>query len=935
MSAAWTFWLAAGTPPETATALSASLKHCGASVYAGGEPPPDTSCAIAVVSWLDGQHDALIDSLLSCRDQHGEFTRRFVVFAPVPSSMERLVQGLPAVCRASLTSSSPVLTSLSPSDVRRFLEKEVDSARPNPIFDLFLQARAQNRPMGPFGHNADDDIVNRILAPARLMLLQRRAPLIQQAHKDLWSRFEKEVLAQGPEEELTALHRQLQAMALPIRSWIMNGAQLSVRDLSDFMSLMTTIRQASGTTTQARRGKSDREQSQPKRGSPSYLRLLVVDDHSRDWECVFNELRVEVLQQGVDLQIEYSADGKSLLSSGPPVTSSINYSAYDLVILDVFLGAADGRQVLKRIRRDTSTVPVLLWTTSQDPKILSDAYLANGILLKKALSWEDFRESVLLWCCRGYAARTKSLPNAFFNHAIISPACRELAVAMHEWCLKQLDSFHALDNEFFRYFTDHGGRHIVKLWELLERALQPFLHGDKELLADDRDERELELLGLYLAVICHELGMFPMRIGGAGGAVENFAAVDKQYLNDVRALHAARGMVLLADDKRVSGGSGRFWNDRRGRELGGQLRADSLKPMAARVATLVGYHARLFKSLQTDDFLNWGAAGTDLNRKLKSLGAPSSVLSRTDGEFRLAFRRVARIFWPGRGDGSKKGLDNSEYQDRRERCERLRRQCALFRFVDALDITASRNPADFLIGTNSLPAKQYGENLKRELCIDAGFNNGDVFVVMSVKPPAKHDVAEVLRYVKEKRLLPPKEQPVAVHACGLIDTKPFEALIATPWMPPEGGNWTEPKWLDERSAKCFQKPLDAWLASFWQALLTPAGSADFIGHLRKMKILDMSQDPRLLFDGAEIICGLAALSVAGEILDEYAAIVDGQLNEKIRLSAEGRSSSGSHQGFVWRREAWRDKRLPTSLTSLAKFLPKDEFVGFETPPAQH
>jgi len=846
--------------------------------------------------------------------------------------MDRLAQGLPAVCRAALTSSSPVLTSLSPVDVNHFLEAGIDGARPNPNLDLFLQARTLNRPMGPFGHNADDDIVNRILAPARLMLLQGKAPLIKKEHRDLWTRFKKSKVFTERMTDPTALDRQLRAMADYIHAWILEDKPVRVRDLSDFMSLMTTIRRASGASTQAKRDKAARPELHPRTGSLCHFRLLVVDDHSKDWEGVFKELQAELLQQGVELHLAYSLDGKSLLSNDLRADSSVNYSSYDLIILDVFLGAADGRQVLKRIRRDTSTVPVLLWTTSQDPKILSDAYLANGILLKKALSWEDFRDSVLLWCRRGYAARTVTLPNAFFNHAIVNHDCRELAVAMHEWCLKQLDSFHALDNEFFRYFTDHGGRHIVKLWELLERALQPFLHDGTELLADDRDEREQEILGLYLAVICHELGMFPMRIGGA---VENFATVGKEYLNDVRALHAVRGLVLLADDKRVNGGRGRFWNDRRGRELGEQLRVASMKPMAPRVAVLVGYHARLFKSLQKDDFLNWRSAGTDLNSKLKTLGAPSSVLSRTDGEFRLAFRRVARVFSPGKEDTSKKGADCKEFRDRLDRFQRLRRQCALFRFVDAIDITASRNPADFLIGTNNLPAKQYGENLKRELCIDAGFEGGDVFVVMSVTVPARDDVAEVLRYVRDKRLLSSKEQPIAAHACDLIDTAAFERLVAMPWMPPEGENWDSPNWIEKESTKCFQKPLDAWLAQFWKAMMSPTGNANFIKHLGKMKVLDNdSQDPRLLFHGAEIICGLTALSVAGEILDEYAAIVDGQLQKRIRLPPQGRTKDGFHLGFVWRTEAWRDSKLPPSLISIAKFLPKEEFSGFELPSSQ-
>jgi hypothetical protein len=99
------------------------------------------------------------------------------------------------------------------------------------------------------------------------------------------------------------------------------------------------------------------------------------------------------------------------------------------------------------------------------------------------------------------------------------------------------------------------------LWELLEQAFQPFLQDAKEaLLPIDEKQRELEILGLYLAVICHELGMFPMKIGEK---VEDFAILGRGYLDDVRSLHAVRGMVLLHDATPVDEKQelGQYWND--------------------------------------------------------------------------------------------------------------------------------------------------------------------------------------------------------------------------------------------------------------------------------------------------------------------------------------------------------------------------------------
>ena len=583
----------------------------------------------------------------------------------------------------------------------------------------------------------------------------------------------------------------------------------------------------------------------------------------------------------LDVRFEFSLDGEAICCAGEPANALLDFSQFDLVVLDVFLGGSRGTDTLRRLRRDFSQLPVLLWTTSRDEEITAEATLANGILLKKTVTWEQLQNAVRTWAPHGKAMRTHTLPNPFFNHAIKNLKYRNLAVQFHEWCLKQLDSFHALDGEYFRFFTDHGGRHIVKLWELMERTLRPFLQDDKQtVLPTDPNPRELEILGLYLAVICHELGMFPMRIGDN---VEDFSKLGAGYLDDVRSLHAVRGMVLLHDSKSSPDGKhiGQYWNDNRGRELGAMLRAEDLHELADRLAVLVGYHARVFKSLGEDEFLNWKKSQRGLDAKIKKLASPVPSLSRTDDAFRSTYLALESVF-----------------KDSPIR-ERLRRQCALFRFVDALDITASRNPAEFLVGSGTLPTKQYAENLKRELCRCATIENGDVRVEMAVQAPSFKMVKAIIFYVHDKKLMEKEDHKNAVKAfCFVQDELAARPHVKMPWIVP-----TKPSGRSQifkaSSALLLQKPLDCWLKEVWKLLIEEKGNTELIKHLKKLNILDAkAQAPKLRFEGAKAIASVTALSVAGELLDEYQAIVEAELSDKIRLP-DSKSNSGFRWGGAW------------------------------------
>jgi CheY-like chemotaxis protein len=792
-----------------------------------------------------------------------------------------------------------------------------------------------------FIHGGALDVTNIVLAPARMICnaecgheekkeaweywAKRNEKWIKDVRKSLDSswcelpkRGEKNSLALELFETWSAIAPHFDSGTYPCRDSIAETNLL--HDLDGMMALLTEIRLVGRGEPGTSSGENIGGETPPltldfaSTGEPQApYRVLVVDDHSSCWHEVIR-LAAESARilLGHTISIDFSIDGKTLATDSKTELTQV-FCNYDLVILDVYLPGDRGPNILRNLRRDVSWLPVVIWTSSSSAELAGEASYHNGYLFKKTSSVKEITDVFVRLLPIGNALRSNILPNPFFNHSIKKLEYRNLAVHFHEWCLKQLDSFHALDGEYFRYFTDHGGRHIVKLFELMQKALQGFLgdRADNLLLPADPKEREAEILGIYLAIICHELGMFPMRIGGQKGTVEDFATLGRAYLDDVRALHAARGMVLIEDATPTNEGKGMgaYWNDLRGQELGKMLHEQKL---AARVAVLVGYHARLFKSLKTGDFLQWKSAGADLREKINNLGSSTVLLCRGDGAFRFTFRRLARDFGARSTTQKPMSVNVDEKTERLQKSrERLRRQCALFRFVDALDITASRNPADFLIGSNSLRPQQYGENLKRELCEDAGIENGKVFARMRASAPRLDVVNEVFTYVADAKLLKGEEGKAAFQ---IIKSTVDEIRVKTPW----GSNEQRSPRLTDKEAVGMSKALDAWLAEVWKVLVLKDGETNFLKHLEQIGVLDRrSHRPRLKFSGAKILASLTALSVAAELLDEYAAIDQAGLSDKISLPE---ASDDERHGFKW--GEWDD--VPDALITLLKVLPSNE-----------
>ncbi len=86
-------------------------------------------------------------------------------------------------------------------------------------------------------------------------------------------------------------------------------------------------------------------------------RLLVVDDDAHILELVTHFL------VGAGHTVTTAADGKQALAAAALAADA--YTPFDLVVLDILLPGLDGREVCRRLKKDTS-VPVLMLTALGD-----------------------------------------------------------------------------------------------------------------------------------------------------------------------------------------------------------------------------------------------------------------------------------------------------------------------------------------------------------------------------------------------------------------------------------------------------------------------------------------------------------------------------------------------------------------------------------------
>ena len=722
-------------------------------------------------------------------------------------------------------------------------------------------ANALFRRMKDFSHGGTKDITNQLFAPLRLRLLRDGNSLPDNNFQSELDDFGSSVLKDA--DKLGALGVEIKDAFCRFRSALQD--QLSCNDeIERIMDLLTECRKYGGESVPL----VDREEEEklaPARQNNSKGRyhILVVDDHSEHWKLFFEELRPEV-GRILKVEAEQVVFNYLALDEGPLVAHALaELPDNDAVLLDIFLQQdVDGLSILESIRRHYVNVPVILWTTSREIDLPAEARLANAFLFKKTSTRDHIARVLARQVREGRARRLYPIPGHFFDQSILDEASRKCALRFTEYCSKQLDSFHALDEGFFRYFTDHGGRHLFKLLEYLGAILRPLV-DDISVFSEVPRQCEDEVLALYLSVFLHEFGMlrlqgpnepnWPEMISKSNGDKALLAA----ELNLVRNLHAVRGMVLLAKDPGDEpNGPNDHWPDEEGQHQA-KKRLVPRGAVQSAVAVITGHHSRLLP-LNCDDSGAWNHSFSyNYKKKVHSALEDLDDLQRESLKLKIDTRFYAE-------DEVRRVLDSLTTRNQcPDHLKRLRKHCALFRFVDAIDVDQTRNPARFLCIANKISPRDRRETLKRQVIRKVTIQGGTVDMQTNVPPPC----IDLVYYI------------LTIEAKLGQSTDKLVELLSVPNLKELLNIWITDPWSEPCNASrelkiVCQKAIDGWLERFWQQpktaeeALRDALPKDRICNRKELKLQ---------------LASVTALSVAWEILDEYQAIVDCALTNKVKL----------------------------------------------------
>ena len=541
--------------------------------------------------------------------------------------------------------------------------------------------------------------------------------------------------------------------------------------VSQILSTTGQIREWAGFGEYSKVG-DDRSLSLP---TGSY-KILVVDDHSDFWIPYFVEIKKFLIEnKHLDtkstVEFYFSKTGEELLKlSDLGELSSTDKAVapflpdFDLVFLDIVLGKeGSGIVILDDIRKSLPTLPVIIASTKHDPNLVDQLQRANAFVYKKNLHLDQLAELVSRLLLEGHGRKKQSLPNPFFNDNIINK--REEVTNFTNWAIKHLDGFHGVDNDFFRYFNDHGGRHMTSLMSILERLIRPFLllkekKDQEDLLGMSNDEcRKENILCLYLAVLTHEFGMFPLRtidhrksipvgreerVVTAGKEKDEiliedysssafqtprvFETIKDKYPNSsftfvpmvIRKFHGARSMFMILD-KQLEDSSNPLLQYPEFRSAFDEIcpvtsNNSDLSVLRAKIAAMTGYHNR-FMSLDNNDFL-------------KAIGKKEFLLDE------IANTSIASLI---KKANFEKALNKINAVVPENEKEQLRRLCAIFRFADALDIDYSRAIPCYLgyndEGKMPWQEKGYIEDLKRYIVKRVDIDCGKITIVFNMYAP--------------------------------------------------------------------------------------------------------------------------------------------------------------------------------------------------------
>ena len=612
-----------------------------------------------------------------------------------------------------------------------------------------------------FGHNSKSDITNQLLAPIRMLLIENEYDYIKVFINDLktekiFNLFESDVCFR-----IDYNHGYYGLMIREYWIAIYNGlhecnednSKEIINNIDKFMILLSECRIQAGENV--RHIRSARQPFNYKKDD-SKRKILVIDDDIETWLLTLLSLSKRL---GKNVQIYVSKDATILsLLDEYPMGKKLNIqqclSDFDIVLLDIYLKDQKGEDLngldfLADIRERIMHLPVILWTTSTEKELPAEAALANGFIFKKTATIESIASTILAWLSIGKSQRLWSLPNPYFDYALRNPSLREVAMAFTKWTLRYMDCFHAIDHFYFKYFNDHGGRHILGVMDIAAKLLRPFIFqmGEDALLSKDPKIRNIQLFCLYIAILCHEYGMFPIYKGEC--SMESSSSPkpsDWVIIGHKRKLHGVRGMLMLlsesSDIKNIFdiNGCDLYIDYLDSIEL---INTDDQiikvgKEVRIAIGLLVGYHQRCFNlaSENPDKYV----IVQDFSRN--NGGAREKVYSANTechGNWTCwdNVSKTTSTAWS-------EVIENGKIWQ----FSNLRKMCAILRFADALDVDHTRLPADFLLNEKNRRALQDVEDSKRQVVASVQIDQGIVSFEFYAQPLNNKYLIQTLDFIQ-------------------------------------------------------------------------------------------------------------------------------------------------------------------------------------------
>ncbi|MFN3650367.1 MAG: hypothetical protein ACK47B_12390 [Armatimonadota bacterium] len=457
------------------------------------------------------------------------------------------------------------------------------------------------------------------------------------------------------------------------------------------------------------RPKTPPEPLRPPSGRAVEGRLLVVDDTPAAWMPVF-----EWLVDSAGWEIYFCLDPEREVGLGggrsAPLFSCLHY--FDTVLADVRFPGSEARGLVSavEIKSRRPELPVVMWTCSESTEQAARGSHASAYLFKKRLTL--FREGARLFDpvggvpvpCEPLAKRLQDfasdhrqyqqgrLLHPVFDAGVRAGPLRRLCSDVAEYAMGVLGSFHAQNDQYFRYFNSNGLEHSLRVLDhaahLVQSLLQPpYRDGGLERSARPTPRETFLLSGedlalLYCACFLHDLGMFPEASGRAAEST-------------------AEGRVTWAP-------------------------------------------FRIARSIVQGLLPTGDTPVVELSKSLSPLLAAACLLRSPDCALDVWFAGPANRDWlsPTLLPGARERFpDVLEAVSRLEPAARLRAGVigALLRLADALDCDERRVPPAFLRRDPVVPEDQHLEYLRHQAVKRVEWEPGSVRLILGAVPPSTGD----------------------------------------------------------------------------------------------------------------------------------------------------------------------------------------------------